>query len=210
MFGIFNLFWTAVPLMLTRTLPLRSARDRVVRTRRRRRRTRRADRRTHRRPRLDLARGTFGAMLTIVSRLLLPAGPLRRASMFVLVIAAIALDAAMQGNQIIGQRLIYTIDPEARGRINAIYMTSVFVCRRARLAARGPHIFLRRLDAHGRDRRGPRRRPRSSIAASEPAHIPEMRRLAGFQVGFSTYSRYPLKMSGLCTAVLKSFPRARG
>jgi MFS family permease len=45
----------------------------------------------------------------------------------VLAAAAIALDSAMQGNQIMGQRLIYGIDPEARGRINAVYMTSIFL-----------------------------------------------------------------------------------
>jgi predicted MFS family arabinose efflux permease len=47
--------------------------------------------------------------------------------MIVLVIAAVALDGSMQANQIIGQRIIYAIDPQARGRINAIYMTAIFV-----------------------------------------------------------------------------------
>jgi MFS family permease len=47
--------------------------------------------------------------------------------MVVLVIAAVALDGSMQANQIIGQRIIYAIDPNARGRINAIYMTVIFV-----------------------------------------------------------------------------------
>jgi predicted MFS family arabinose efflux permease len=43
------------------------------------------------------------------------------------VVAAIALDAATQANQIVNQRAIYGIDPAARGRINAIYMTSIFL-----------------------------------------------------------------------------------
>jgi MFS family permease len=45
----------------------------------------------------------------------------------VLVLSAILLDAAMQGNQILGQRMIYSLIPEARGRINAVYMTAVFL-----------------------------------------------------------------------------------
>jgi predicted MFS family arabinose efflux permease len=44
-----------------------------------------------------------------------------------LVLTAIALDASAQGSQILAQRVIYGIDPEARGRINAVFMTSIFV-----------------------------------------------------------------------------------
>ena len=127
MFGIFNMFWTAVPLMLTERFhfdqraiaffalagaggalaaPIAgriadAGRSRI---------------------------GTFGAMLTIVVAFAVTGWAVAAGVMFVLVIAAVALDASMQANQIIGQRLIYAIDPQARGRINAIYMTSIFVC----------------------------------------------------------------------------------
>jgi predicted MFS family arabinose efflux permease len=40
---------------------------------------------------------------------------------------AILIDAAVQLNQISGQRVIFALDPAARGRINAAYMTIVFV-----------------------------------------------------------------------------------
>jgi predicted MFS family arabinose efflux permease len=44
-----------------------------------------------------------------------------------LALAAIALDAAAQANQIISQRIIYNLDPQARGRIKAVYMTCLFI-----------------------------------------------------------------------------------
>ena len=42
-------------------------------------------------------------------------------------IMAVLIDAAVQLSQITGQKLIFSIDPEARGRINAAYMTVMFV-----------------------------------------------------------------------------------
>jgi MFS family permease len=45
----------------------------------------------------------------------------------VFALAAIALDAAVQVGHIVSQRLIYGIDPAARGRMNAVYMTSIFL-----------------------------------------------------------------------------------
>ena len=49
-------------------------------------------------------------------------------SLLGLVAAAIALDAGVQWNQIVGQRAVYSLAPELRGRLNAIYMTLVFLC----------------------------------------------------------------------------------
>jgi len=40
---------------------------------------------------------------------------------------AILLDAATQFNQVVSQRVIYAIAPEARGRITSVYMTAVFL-----------------------------------------------------------------------------------
>jgi predicted MFS family arabinose efflux permease len=44
-----------------------------------------------------------------------------------LVAAAVVLDAATQANHILSQRVIYGLAPEARGRINAAYMTAIFL-----------------------------------------------------------------------------------
>jgi MFS family permease len=42
--------------------------------------------------------------------------------------AALLLDGAVQANQVLGQRIVQSIDPEARGRLNAAYMTVLFLC----------------------------------------------------------------------------------
>ena len=42
-------------------------------------------------------------------------------------IMAVLIDAAVQVSQITGQKLIFSLDPHARGRINAAYMTVMFV-----------------------------------------------------------------------------------
>jgi predicted MFS family arabinose efflux permease len=44
-----------------------------------------------------------------------------------LVVLTIVLDAAVQANQIISQRIIFSVSPERRGRVNAIYMTLMFI-----------------------------------------------------------------------------------
>ncbi|WP_413728280.1 MFS transporter [Sodalis sp. RH19] len=50
------------------------------------------------------------------------------ASLMTLVFAAIILDAATQANQVFGQRAIQSLDAGARGRLNAAYMTVIFIC----------------------------------------------------------------------------------
>lgn len=37
------------------------------------------------------------------------------------------LDFAVQMNMVIGQREVYALDPASRGRLNAVYMTSIFL-----------------------------------------------------------------------------------
>lgn len=49
-------------------------------------------------------------------------------SLMILVFAAIILDAATQANQVFGQRAIQSLDTGARGRLNAAYMTVIFIC----------------------------------------------------------------------------------
>jgi predicted MFS family arabinose efflux permease len=48
-------------------------------------------------------------------------------ALILLAAAAVLLDAATQLNQVLGQRVLFSILPEARGRINAVYMTVVFL-----------------------------------------------------------------------------------
>jgi predicted MFS family arabinose efflux permease len=42
-------------------------------------------------------------------------------------LCAVMIDAGVQANQIVSQRIIFAIAPEKRGRLNAIYMTSAFI-----------------------------------------------------------------------------------
>lgn len=48
-------------------------------------------------------------------------------SVIAFAVTAVLIDAAVQLNQISGQRIIFGLDPHARGRVNAIYMTIMFV-----------------------------------------------------------------------------------
>jgi predicted MFS family arabinose efflux permease len=64
---------------------------------------------------LALAASFAGTILCVNSLALIP-----------LVVLSIILDAAVQGNQIVSQRIIFMSPPEQRGRVNAIYMTSIF------------------------------------------------------------------------------------
>ncbi len=125
-FGVFNLFWTAVPLVLTQTFAF--------------------DQRAIAFFALAAAGGALAApvagrladagksrvasltaLLTIVLSFALGDWAVALGLVGVLGVAAIALDAATQTNQIVSQRAIYGIDPAARGRINAIYMTTIFL-----------------------------------------------------------------------------------
>ena len=47
-------------------------------------------------------------------------------ALIVLVVLSIVLDAAVQAHQIASQRVIFSLAPEVRGRLNAIYMTTTF------------------------------------------------------------------------------------
>ncbi len=48
-------------------------------------------------------------------------------ALILLAVMAVLLDAAVQFNQVLSQRVIYTAAPEARGRVNASYMTCMFI-----------------------------------------------------------------------------------
>jgi predicted MFS family arabinose efflux permease len=70
---------------------------------------------------------SLGAMLLIAVSFALTGWAVAAGALIVFALAAIGLDAAMQTNHIVSQRVIYGIDPEARGRMNAVYMTSIFL-----------------------------------------------------------------------------------
>lgn len=44
-----------------------------------------------------------------------------------LVVLTIVIDGAVQANQIVSQRIIFSVSPDRRGRVNAFYMTCIFI-----------------------------------------------------------------------------------
>jgi predicted MFS family arabinose efflux permease len=126
MFATFNLFWTAVPLLLAQRFGLGQVGIGLF----------------------ALA-GAGGALAAPIAGRLGDRGHVRAGTaaalacgaiafgiagwaaaahaLIVLGLAAVLLDAATQMNQVLGQRVLYSIAPDARGRINAVYMTMVFL-----------------------------------------------------------------------------------
>ena len=125
LFGSFNLFWTAAPLMLSDSFGLTQseialfalvgAGGALVAPIA----GRLADR--------GLARpGTAIAMVTVIITFGLTWPALVLSALIPMVIVTLILDGAVQANQVLSQSVIYRIAPESRGRINAIYMTLMF------------------------------------------------------------------------------------
>ena len=125
MFASFSLFWTAVPIELTRHYGL--SQTAIA---------------------LFALVGAIGATSAPVSGRLADAGHSVRATVvalivgtlsflpalvhpafgvFGLVVTGIALDFAAQMNMVLGQREIYALHAASRNRLNALYMTSIFV-----------------------------------------------------------------------------------
>jgi len=126
LFGAFNVFWTAVPLMLLDRFGL--SQEGIA---------------------LFALAGAGGALAAPVAGRLGDRGfaqPGTAVAAFVvgasflatiwataagllavLVVLAILLDAAAQGNQIFSQRILFSLPAEIRGRINALYMTLMFL-----------------------------------------------------------------------------------
>jgi predicted MFS family arabinose efflux permease len=126
MFGSFNMFWTAAPLMLADRFGLSQ----------------------HQIGFFALA-GAGGALAAPLAGRLADRGFGRSANiagvvmlgaafyatrfaaeaglLAVLVVLAVLLDAGIQTTQIISRRAIFAVPPETRGRVNAIYMTCLFV-----------------------------------------------------------------------------------
>ncbi len=126
LFAAFNLFWTAAPLVLLRRFHF--SQDEVA---------------------LFALAGAGGALAaplagtladrgqtrltTLVAHALLAlcflaaGGVVAAGSVIAFAVTAFLIDAAVQMNHITGQKIIFDLSRDARGRVNAIYMTSIFV-----------------------------------------------------------------------------------
>jgi predicted MFS family arabinose efflux permease len=70
---------------------------------------------------------TFGAMASLAIAFFATGWAEKSLSLAILVIATLVIDAAVQTNQIVSQRAIFSTAASSRARINAIYMTIVFI-----------------------------------------------------------------------------------
>jgi predicted MFS family arabinose efflux permease len=125
MFAAFNMFWTAVPMMLAERFGMDE----------------------HAIGLFALA-GAGGALVAPIAGRLADRGHTRAASagamillglgffatnwaasagaVWILVLFTILIDAGVQANQVVSQRIIFSVPAEVRGRVNAIYMTIIF------------------------------------------------------------------------------------
>ncbi len=71
--------------------------------------------------------GTACALITIALSCWLAGWAGMFHSLALLVVFALTLDGATQVNQVLGQRVIFSLPGEDRGRVNAVYMTIVFL-----------------------------------------------------------------------------------
>lgn len=125
MFGCFNLFWTAAPLTLLNDMGLSQRQlaafalagaggvlvaPLVGRA---------ADRGWTRQ--ITVTGFAIMALSYLAADWAVAAG-----SILFFAVTAILIDAAVQFSQVSGQRIIFALDPDARGRINAAYMTTMF------------------------------------------------------------------------------------
>jgi len=125
MFAAFSLFWTAVPLALSGEFGLTQSQIAIF----------------------SLV-GAIGAIAAPLSGRLADAGHTRRASQLAmmlgivsflpafirpvygvigLAVTGVALDFAVQMNMVLGQRAVYALAANSRGRLNALYVTSIFI-----------------------------------------------------------------------------------
>jgi predicted MFS family arabinose efflux permease len=125
-FAAFNLFWTAVPLLLATRFglgqggialfALAGAGGALA-----------APFAGRLGDRGHIRTGTAAALASAIAAFLIAGWAAAAHALFLLAAAAVLLDAATQLNQVLGQRVLFSILPEARGRINAVYMTVVFL-----------------------------------------------------------------------------------
>jgi predicted MFS family arabinose efflux permease len=127
MFAAFNAFWTGSPLLLAdrfgigqkgiALFALAGAAGALVAPVA----GRLADR--------GLTRPATGlALAAAIVAFILAAWAAQRQSLWLLVLAGVLLDGAVQLCQVLSLRSIYMLAPESRGRLNGLFMTSVFLC----------------------------------------------------------------------------------
>jgi predicted MFS family arabinose efflux permease len=126
MFGAFSMFWTAAPLMLAQRFglsqqgialfALAGAGGAVAAPI-----AGRLGDRGHARI------GTGVAMTALTVCFLATGWAVSAGALVVLAILGVLLDAAVQINQILSQRILFLLAPAVRGRITAIYMTAAFI-----------------------------------------------------------------------------------
>jgi predicted MFS family arabinose efflux permease len=125
MFATFSLFWTAVPLELARNHGLSQSQIAIF-----------------------ALVGAIGAIAAPIAGRLADAGHTRIASLLALLFASLSflpafihpvysviglavtgvvLDFCVQMNMVLGQRAVYALDAKSRSRLNALYMTSIFI-----------------------------------------------------------------------------------
>lgn len=139
LFGMFTAFWTTVPLMLAdrfgydqqqiALFALAGAGGALAAPLA----GRVADRGLSRAA--TIAAGLGAAIILAFTDYLVYAG-----AIVTLMIAASLFDACVQSNQVIGQRIIYALSEEERGRINSAYITSIFVAGSI-TSALGPVLY---------------------------------------------------------------------
>ncbi|MBF7141067.1 MULTISPECIES: MFS transporter [Pseudomonas] len=123
MFGAFSLFWTTVPVELTRVYGL--SQTQIA---------------------LFALVGAIGAVAAPIAGRLADAGHGQAATLLALILAPLAflvgwlpkgvialaitglvLDFAVQMSMVTGQRIIYELDASSRARLNGLYVTSIFI-----------------------------------------------------------------------------------
>src|SRR5450830_1874645 len=125
MFATFSLFWTAAPLELVRNHGLSQTQIAIF-----------------------ALVGAIGAIAAPIAGRLADAGHTHRASLLAMVFAVLSflpafvhplysviglavtgvvLDFCVQMNMVLGQRAVYALDANSRSRLNALYMTSIFI-----------------------------------------------------------------------------------
>jgi predicted MFS family arabinose efflux permease len=86
----------------------------------------------------DAGHGTVGRIAAILSGLVaMVVAGLGVNNLFLLALGGVLLDFAVQGHQVLSQRDIYALPPDARARVNSVYMTSVFLGGAVASAATG-------------------------------------------------------------------------
>lgn len=126
MFGAFNMFWTAAPLMLSDRFglgpyaiglfALAGAGGALAAPLA----GRLADRN------FELAT-TAGAMAVLALCFLGTGWSVGALALLPLVLFTVVLDASVQANQVVSRRTVFATTPNIRGRVNALYMTATFI-----------------------------------------------------------------------------------